>query len=120
MYKGIIDEKGRGVFNGKVNVAQDAQKTNAFQQNSSLVLSDTAIMDTKPQLEIFADDVKCSHGATISQLEADEIFYLQSRGLNEVDARNLLIDAFVAEILDSIPVASLSKRLASCASCRTY
>ncbi|NER48156.1 MAG: Fe-S cluster assembly protein SufD [Symploca sp. SIO1A3] len=120
LHKCIVDGSARAVFNGKVYVPHEAQFTNASQLNRNLLLSPKARVDTKPQLEITADQVKCSHGATISQLEADEIFYLQSRGLNEVDARNLLIDAFVAEILDSIPVASLSKRLASCASCRTY
>jgi Fe-S cluster assembly protein SufD len=76
-----------------------------------LLLSPKARVDTKPQLEITADNVKCSHGATVSQLEADEVFYLQSRGLNETDARNLLIDAFAAEIIDRLPVVSLRKQL---------
>ena len=98
LYKGIITDQARGVFNGKVLVRQDAQKTNAYQQNSNLVLSKTAAMDTKPQLEIFADDVKCSHGATIGQLDEDHVFYLRTRGLNETQARAMLQHAFLGEV----------------------
>lgn len=101
-YKGIIQDKGTGVFNGKVLVRQDAQKTNAFQQNSSLVLSKTATMDSKPQLEIFADDVRCSHGATIGQLDEDSVYYLRSRGLNDQQARSLLQVAFLKEVTENI------------------
>jgi len=97
-YKGILSDKSRGVFNGKVLVRQDAQKTNAFQQNNALILSDQARMDTKPQLEIFADDVKCSHGATIGQMDESAVFYLRSRGLTEFDARTLLQLAFIQEV----------------------
>lgn len=100
-YKGILTDKAVGVFNGKVMVRQDAQKTNAFQQNSSLVLSETAKMDSKPQLEIFADDVKCSHGATIGQLDEDSIYYLRSRGLSTEDAKSLLQFAFMVEVLEA-------------------
>ena len=99
MYKGILSDKARGVFNGKVLVRQDAQKTNAYQQNASLVLSDTAIMDAKPQLEIYADDVKCSHGATIGQLDQESVFYLKSRGLSDDGAKNLLQKAFVGDVI---------------------
>ncbi len=99
LYKGILTDKSRGVFNGKVMVRQDAQKTNAFQQNNSLILSAMAIMDAKPQLEIYADDVKCSHGATIGQLDEPSLFYLKSRGISENDARNLLKKAFVGEVI---------------------
>lgn len=99
LYKGILTDKARGVFNGKVMVRQDAQKTNAFQQNSSLVLSPTAVMDAKPQLEIYADDVKCSHGATIGQLDEGSVFYLRSRGIPEVQAKTLLQKAFVGEVV---------------------
>jgi len=99
MYKGILSDKARGVFNGKVLVRQDAQKTNAYQQNASLVLSDTAIMDAKPQLEIYADDVKCSHGATIGQLDEESVFYLKSRGLSDAGAKNLLQKAFIGEVI---------------------
>jgi Fe-S cluster assembly protein SufD len=102
MYKGILLDKARGVFNGKVLVRQDAQKTNAFQQSSSLVLSPTAVMDTKPQLEIFADDVKCSHGATIGHLDESSVFYLNSRGLSENQAKSLLKRAFISEVVDHI------------------
>lgn len=104
LYKGILDDKAVGVFNGKVMVRQDAQKTNAFQQNSSLVLSENAKMDSKPQLEIFADDVKCSHGATIGQLDEEPIYYLRSRGLKEDQAKSLLQFAFLAEVLEAINI----------------
>lgn len=102
MYKGILGDKSRGVFNGKILVRQDAQKTNAFQQSSSLVLSPTAIMDTKPQLEIFADDVKCSHGATIGHLDESSLFYLTTRGLSEKQAKSLLKRAYISEVVDHI------------------
>lgn len=104
LYKGILDDRGRGVFNGKVIVRQDAQKTNAFQQNSSLVLSKTAAMDTKPQLEIYADDVRCSHGATIGQLDEASVFYLRSRGIKEQQARQLLQQAFLLEVVENMPI----------------
>jgi Fe-S cluster assembly protein SufD len=102
LYKGILDDHGVGVFNGKVLVRQDAQKTNAYQQNSSLVLSQTATMNAKPQLEIFADDVRCSHGATIGQLDEQSVFYLKSRGVPEPDARKLLQNAFLGEVIEKI------------------
>ena len=101
LYKGILNDKAVGVFNGKVMVRQDAQKTNAFQQSSSLVLSESAKMDSKPQLEIFADDVKCSHGATIGQLEEDALYYLRARGLSKEKASSLLQLAFLAEVVES-------------------
>ena len=103
LYKGILADYARGVFNGKVMVRQDAQKTNAFQQNSSLVLSPNAIMDAKPQLEMYADDVRCSHGATIGQMDEKSIFYLRSRGIPEAQARHLLQQAFVAEVIEAMP-----------------
>ncbi len=108
-YKGILTDRARGVFNGKVMVRQDAQKTNAFQQNSSLVLSKNAQMDSKPQLEIFADDVKCSHGATIGQLDESSIYYLQTRGLSKEKARSLLQQAFLGEVLEFFGVESIKK-----------
>ena len=111
LHKCIVADKAHAVFNGRVFVPQAAQLTNAGQLNRNLLLSPKARVDTKPQLEITADNVKCSHGATVGQLEADEIFYLQSRGLNQADARNLLIDAFAAEILNQVPIASLSQQL---------
>ena len=107
LYKGIVTDSARGVFNGKVMVRKDAQKTNAFQQSSSLVLSNKAQMDSKPQLEIFADDVKCSHGATIGQLDETSVFYLRSRGLNDTEARTMLQHAFIAEVLDYFPHDSI-------------
>jgi Fe-S cluster assembly protein SufD len=106
-YKGILRDKSRGVFNGKVMVRPDAQKTNAFQQNNTLILSEQARMDAKPQLEIFADDVKCSHGATIGQMNEDAVFYLRSRGLSELDAKALLQLAFVQEVTGFIEDESI-------------
>ena len=107
LYKGVIKDKARGVFNGKVLVRQDAQKTNAFQQNSSLVLSEKAVMDTKPQLEIYADDVRCSHGATIGQLDEASVYYLKARGLTDDQARAMLQSAFVGEVIEKIPNDSI-------------
>jgi Fe-S cluster assembly protein SufD len=101
-YKAILDDHARGVFNGQVMVRPDAQKTNAFQQNNTILLSKNARMDSKPQLEIFADDVKCSHGATIGQMDEDAVFYLKSRGLGDKEARKLLQFAFLQEITEMI------------------
>jgi Fe-S cluster assembly protein SufD len=103
-YKGIVDDRAEGVFNGKVIVRQDAQKTNAFQQNSTLVLSDRAKMNSKPQLEIFADDVRCSHGATSGQLDEEALFYLKARGLDAEAARSMLQFAFVLEIIEDFKI----------------
>lgn len=119
LHKCIVDDHAHAVFNGKVFVPQAAQLTNAGQLNRNLLLSPKARVDTKPQLEITADNVKCAHGATVSQLDDEEVFYLQSRGLNEIDARNLLIEAFVAEIVNRIPIASLRQRLSRGAARRT-
>ena len=102
LYKGIIDENATGVFNGKIFVRKDAQKTNAYQSNKNILLSDTATINTKPQLEIFADDVKCSHGCTIGRLDEDALFYLQARGIGDKAAKALLLHAFAGEILDKI------------------
>ena len=102
LYKGILAGRSRAVFNGKIIVRQDAQKTNAKQTNKALLLSDDAQVNTKPQLEIFADDVKCTHGAAIGQLDEDAMFYMQARGISYQDARNLLIHAFAGEVLDSV------------------
>jgi Fe-S cluster assembly protein SufD len=101
-YKGILDDNSRGVFNGKVIVRRDAQKTNAFQENNNIILSDGALINTKPQLEIFADDVKCSHGATVGQLDQDSLFYLKTRGIGEEKAREILIHAFASDVIKSI------------------
>jgi Fe-S cluster assembly protein SufD len=99
------------VFNGKIFVPKSAQLTDASQLNRNLLLSSKSRIDTKPQLEITADNVKCAHGATVSQLEDDEIFYLQSRGIDENNARKLLVNAFATEIINFIPVASLRESL---------
>jgi Fe-S cluster assembly protein SufD len=110
-YKGILDGKSRGVFNGKVMVRPDAQKTNAFQENNNIILSDNALVNTKPQLEIFADDVKCSHGATIGQLEDEELFYLKSRGIGDKTARGMLIHAFASDVVSSIKIETIRNYL---------
>jgi Fe-S cluster assembly protein SufD len=102
LYKGILSGRARAVFNGKIIVRQDAQKTNAKQTNKALLLTDDAQVNTKPQLEIFADDVKCTHGAAIGQLDEDAMFYMQARGIAAADARNLLIHAFAGEVLDGV------------------
>jgi Fe-S cluster assembly protein SufD len=99
-YNGILDGKSHGVFHGRIVVHKDAQKTDAKQTNRNLLLSDQAQIDTKPQLEIYADDVKCTHGATIGQMEENALFYLRSRGIDEVSARRLLLMAFASECLD--------------------
>lgn len=106
-YKGILDDKSHGVFNGKVIVRQDAQKTNAFQENNNILLSDQALVNTKPQLEIFADDVKCSHGATIGQMDDDAKFYLKSRGIGEEASKGILLHAFASDVISSIKIESV-------------
>jgi Fe-S cluster assembly protein SufD len=111
LYKGILDERAIGVFNGKIFVKQDAQKTNAFQSNRNILLSRDAIMNTKPQLEIFADDVKCSHGATVGQLEDESLFYLRSRGMSKESAISLLLQAFAKDVIDHIKVEPLREFL---------
>ncbi|HEY9857219.1 MAG TPA: Fe-S cluster assembly protein SufD [Stenomitos sp.] len=111
LHKCILGGTARGVFNGKILVRQHAAQTNSAQANRNLLLSEKARIDTKPQLEIFNEDVRCSHGATVGQIEPEEIFYLRSRGLSEADARHLLVFAFAAEILDGLPVASLKEDL---------
>lgn len=112
LHKCIVDDHAHAIFNGKVLVPKAAQLTNAGQLSKTLLLSPKARIDTKPQLEIVADNVKCAHGATVSQLDTDEVFYLQSRGIDEVRARQLLSYAFAYEVIDQIPVASLKDRLA--------
>ncbi len=111
LYKGILDGKSRAVFNGKVFVREGAQKTDAMQTNRNLLLSNEARVDTKPQLEIFADDVKCAHGATVGQLEEEELFYLISRGLRPELARNLLTYGFAEEVINKINVESIKAQL---------
>ena len=105
LYKTVLADKAHGVFQGKIVVAQDAQKTDGHQLSRALLLSDQAEMNAKPQLEIYADDVKCSHGSTVGELDAEALFYLRSRGLNETAARALLLEAFVGEIVDDIPTS---------------
>jgi Fe-S cluster assembly protein SufD len=111
LYKGILDGKSTAVFNGKIIVRKDAQKTDSKQTNKNLVLSDDAIINTKPELQIWADDVRCTHGATIGQLDSEMLFYLQSRGIGKLDARNLLIYAFAQDIVDRIKVPALRDSL---------
>ncbi len=112
-YKGILDDRSRSVFHGRVIVNQDAQHTDAQQQNRNLLLSPDAEADTKPQLEIYADDVKCSHGATVGQLDEDAVFYLRARGLSETAARELLTQAFAAEMIDNIELDSVRDQVAA-------
>jgi Fe-S cluster assembly protein SufD len=111
LYKGILDEKAAGVFNGKIYVRPDAQKTNAIQSNNCILLSDQATIDTKPQLEIFADDVKCTHGATIGQLNEESYFYMRTRGIKKSNARKLLIYAFASEVVDKITFDPVRERV---------
>jgi Fe-S cluster assembly protein SufD len=111
LYKGILDDTARGVFNGKICVHQDAQKTDAKQTNRTLLLSDDAVINTKPQLEIFADDVKCTHGASIGQLAEEAIFYLRSRGIDKEDARSLLTFAFANDIIGRIKIEPIRAQL---------
>jgi Fe-S cluster assembly protein SufD len=111
LYKGILNDKSTGVFNGKIYVKTDAQKTNAFQSNKNILLSKDATMNTKPQLEIYADDVKCSHGATVGQMDEEPLFYLRSRGIPEKSAKALLVNAFASDILEHIKIESLKEHL---------
>jgi Fe-S cluster assembly protein SufD len=108
-YKGIIDESAAGVFNGKIFVRPNAQKTNAYQSNKNILLSDTGTINAKPQLEIFADDVKCSHGCTVGQLDEEALFYLRSRGIPKDHARSILLKAFAEDIVDQIKWEPLKK-----------
>jgi Fe-S cluster assembly protein SufD len=111
LYKGIMLEESTGVFNGRIHVQPEAQKTNAFQTNNNLVLSNDATLHTKPQLEIWADDVKCSHGATTGQLNEEQLFYLRARGISEETARYLLRQAFAGALIDKVPWAPLREAL---------
>jgi Fe-S cluster assembly protein SufD len=106
--KNVLTDRARGVFQGRIEVARGAQKTDGYQMNQALLLSGEAEMDSKPSLEIYADDVKCSHGATVGELDAEQLFYLRTRGIAEADARNLLVRAFLAEALD--PIAHVHAR----------
>ncbi|WP_340075939.1 Fe-S cluster assembly protein SufD [Leptobacterium sp. I13] len=110
-YKGIYADRSTGVFNGKIIVEKEAQKTNAFQQNNNILIDDKASINTKPQLEIFADDVKCSHGCTIGQLDDDALFYMRSRGIPEKEARALLMYAFANNVLQSVKIPEVKSRI---------
>ncbi len=112
-YRGIVDERGRAVFNGKAVVHQDAQKIEAHQSNRNLLLSEQAEVDTKPELEIYADDVKCSHGATVGQLDANALFYLRSRGIDQKVARGLLTFAFAETVASRIALSPVRRRVES-------
>lgn len=111
LYKGILDGQARGVFNGKILVRQDAQKTDAKQTNKTLLLSEDATINAKPQLEIYADDVKCTHGATVGQLDDEAVFYLRSRGIGLQEAHDLLTYAFANDVVGRVQVESLRERL---------
>jgi Fe-S cluster assembly protein SufD len=111
LFKGVLDERGRGVFHGRVHVRPDAQKSDALQINRALLLADGAQIDTKPQLEIHADDVKCSHGASVGQLDEAQLFYLRARGLALAEARALLTAAFASEVLERLPLPALREAL---------
>ena len=110
-YKGIFSDRSVGVFNGKILVDKIAQKTNAFQQNNNIILDDKAKVNTKPQLEIFADDVRCSHGCTIGQLDQEALFYLRSRGIPKKEAKALMTYAFANNVLESVQIPSLKKKI---------
>jgi len=112
LYKGVIDENGTAIFNGKVYVRKDAQKTNAYQSNKNILLSDKATVNTKPQLEIYADDVKCSHGSSTGLIDPEQLFYLRSRGISIENARALLLNAYAGEVLEHIPFQELREKLA--------
>jgi Fe-S cluster assembly protein SufD len=111
LYKGILDGKSTGVFNGKIIVRKNAQKTDARQTNNNLLLSEESLINTKPQLEILADDVKCTHGATIGQLDEEALFYLRTRGIGDAAARSLLTYAFASEIISRIRIEPIQCQL---------
>lgn len=113
LYKGVIDDQATGVFNGKIFVRQDAQKTNAFQSNKNILLSDDASMNTKPQLEIYADDVKCSHGSSTGQIDQEALFYLRSRGIGPDSAKRLMIQAFADDVINNIKQEDFRKFVSS-------
>jgi Fe-S cluster assembly protein SufD len=112
LYKGIAGDASTGVFSGRIIVQPDAQKTNAYQSNKNIILSDQATINTKPQLEIFADDVKCSHGCTVGQLDEEALFYLRARGIPKEAAEVLLLEAYAADILVQIKLEPLRNHVA--------
>jgi Fe-S cluster assembly protein SufD len=111
LYKGVLDQNARGVFDGRIIVRPGAEKTVSRQENRNLLLSETAIVDSKPTLEIHNDDVKCNHGSTIGQIEQEPLFYLRSRGIGEEEARNLLVHAFASEIVDRMKVEAVREQV---------
>ncbi|GAB5464776.1 MAG: Fe-S cluster assembly protein SufD [Candidatus Kapaibacteriales bacterium] len=111
VYRAVLQDKAKGVFNGKILVRQDAQKTNAYQSSKAVLLSDTATMNSKPELEIYADDVKCSHGASTGSIDEDALFYLRARGISEAQAKAMLLNAFVHEITDRIHIEELREEV---------
>jgi len=113
LYKGILDGEARGVFDGLIKVARDSQQTLAHQTNRNLLLSDDAVVNSIPRLEIYADDVKCSHGSTTGQLDDEQLFYLQTRGFSEAAARTYLAWAFASEVIESIPVPAVRDELSA-------
>ncbi len=113
LYKGIAKDKSTGIFNGKIYVRKDAQKTNAYQSSKNILLSDDATINTKPQLEIYADDVKCSHGTSTGKIDEDALFYLKARGIGDENARKLLLQAFAQELFDKIEVESFKEKVIS-------
>jgi Fe-S cluster assembly protein SufD len=106
-----MDGSSSGIFNGKIFVRKDAQKTNAYQTNKNILMGENSSANTKPQLEIFADDVKCSHGSTTGQLDDEAIFYLRARGLSEKSAKQLMLTAFMSDVLDKITVPSVKAKV---------
>lgn len=120
LYKGVMDDKSKGVFNGKIYVRPHAQKTNAFQSNRNILLTEQATINTKPQLEIWADDVKCSHGCTTGQLDDEALFYLQSRGISKIDARAMLLYAFAMQTTELITLEPLKAYIDRLISSRLY
>jgi Fe-S cluster assembly protein SufD len=113
LYKGVINDKSTGVFNGKIFVRKDAQKTNAYQSSKNILLSDDATINTKPQLEIYADDVKCSHGTSTGKIDESAMFYLNARGIGKDSARKLLLSSFAQEVINKIEVDSLREKITS-------
>ncbi|MDR3273602.1 MAG: Fe-S cluster assembly protein SufD [Flavobacteriaceae bacterium] len=111
LYRGIFNGAAHGIFNGQIKVHEIAQKTNAFQQNNNVLLSDEAVIDTKPQLEIFADDVKCSHGCTVGQLDDDALFYMKQRGIHEKEAKALLMFAFCSDVMETVTLPELKNKI---------
>ncbi len=111
LYKGVLNDQSTGVFNGKVFVRQDAQKINAFQSNANVLLSDNATMNSKPELEIYADDVKCSHGSTTGQIDEEAIYYLRARGISEKSAKNLMINGFIGDVTEKIKSEAVSTKI---------